>query len=379
MPILGKTLMNIGSQLPDIYRTNRRLGEERLDRQRRMEREDTTWEQQQEEYARKKALEREAQTAIEGYESGVKAQTPLPEGQEGPVAPQRSRYELGMESGLPRYQNVSPEVKGLWGAISDEEKRQKGMTGGVLSTYFNQRLNEAKKYYKTKYPEKSDEEVSNLAFEAVQAPSFSVQTTPEGLEKTRQLSESRKMGSLSPTVISAETNKAASTAGAGTKARIESEFETRTEIPGSFKSSQYEAGNYAHRIDQSESVLSSLTNEGFDPGAWYNKIKSADAANAIKDPKQRKYAQAMRNFINATLRRESGAAIAESEFTNAHKQYFAQLNDDPETLAQKAENRARVLDAFKAEAGGAYDQIKGKQKARSKPTDFDSFWNEVNK
>jgi len=122
MPILGKTLMNIGSQLPDIYRTNRRLGEERLDRQRRTEREDKTWEQQQEEYARQKALEREAQSAIEGYESGVRAQTPLPEGQEGPVAPQRSRYELGMESGLPRYQNISPEAKGLWGAVEEEEK-----------------------------------------------------------------------------------------------------------------------------------------------------------------------------------------------------------------------------------------------------------------
>lgn len=149
----------------------------------------------------------------------------------------------------------------------------------------------------------------------------------------------------------------AATAGATTTARTVAENITKQGIPGSFEQNKYTAANYANRIKQSEDGLSKLFESGFKPEAWYNKIKSPDALNAIKDPNQQMYAQAMRNFINATLRRESGAAIAESEYTNANKQYFPMLNDSPEVLAQKAENRMRVFDAFKVEAGGAYDQV----------------------
>jgi hypothetical protein len=50
--------------------------------------------------------------------------------------------------------------------------------------------------------------------------------------------------------------------------------------------------------------------------------------------------QAQRDFINSVLRRESGAVISPSEFENARQQYFPQYGDSPETLAQKAANRA---------------------------------------
>ncbi len=59
----------------------------------------------------------------------------------------------------------------------------------------------------------------------------------------------------------------------------------------------------------------------------------------IKSQKYKQVEQAQRDFINATLRRESGAAIADSEFENAQKQYFPQLGDTKEVVKQKQRNR----------------------------------------
>ena len=66
---------------------------------------------------------------------------------------------------------------------------------------------------------------------------------------------------------------------------------------------------------------------------------------------QQQVEQAQRNFINALLRQESGAAIAESEFANAQKQYFPQAGDSPELIKQKAENRQTSINALKVQAG----------------------------
>ena len=44
----------------------------------------------------------------------------------------------------------------------------------------------------------------------------------------------------------------------------------------------------------------------------------------LKTDERQMFEQAERNFINAILRQESGAAIADSEFNNARKQYMPQ-------------------------------------------------------
>ena len=63
--------------------------------------------------------------------------------------------------------------------------------------------------------------------------------------------------------------------------------------------------------------------------------------------------QAQADFINAVLRRESGAVISDSEFANAAKQYFPQPGDKDEVLEQKRQNRATTLLGFEREAGPA--------------------------
>lgn len=73
--------------------------------------------------------------------------------------------------------------------------------------------------------------------------------------------------------------------------------------------------------------------------------------NALVPQNYQKFDQAQRDFVNAVLRRESGAAISQSEFENAQKQYFPQPFDGPEVLAQKAANRKLAIQSL--EASGA--------------------------
>lgn len=66
--------------------------------------------------------------------------------------------------------------------------------------------------------------------------------------------------------------------------------------------------------------------------------------------------QARRNFINAQMRRESGAVISDEEFDNANKQYFPQPGDGPEVLEQKRQNRQTVIDGMARDSGPTYGQ-----------------------
>jgi hypothetical protein len=65
-------------------------------------------------------------------------------------------------------------------------------------------------------------------------------------------------------------------------------------------------------------------------------------------PKEfQKFDQAQRDFVNAILRRESGAVISDSEFANAAQQYFPQPGDTPEVIEQKAQNRAIAIEGIR--------------------------------
>ena len=59
--------------------------------------------------------------------------------------------------------------------------------------------------------------------------------------------------------------------------------------------------------------------------------------------------QSQRDFVNAVLRRESGAAISNSEFDNARQQYFPQIGDDDKVIEQKRRNRELATRGILAE------------------------------
>lgn len=75
------------------------------------------------------------------------------------------------------------------------------------------------------------------------------------------------------------------------------------------------------------------------------------AGNAMLSPNQQRVEQAQRDFVNAVLRQESGAAIGQSEFLNAQRQYFPQPNDSKEVIEQKRRNRELAIAGFERSAG----------------------------
>lgn len=79
-----------------------------------------------------------------------------------------------------------------------------------------------------------------------------------------------------------------------------------------------------------------------------------NAPNWLQSPLGKRFNQASGEFINAALRRESGAAISASEYERFGKIYFPQTGDDEPTLQQKAQSRQAVMDSLKREAGNAY-------------------------
>jgi hypothetical protein len=84
---------------------------------------------------------------------------------------------------------------------------------------------------------------------------------------------------------------------------------------------------------------------------------------------QQKTLNARVNFITAVLRKESGAAIAESEFATAEKLYFPAPGDPPSVVAQKQAARQQALKGIKTQAGpGAKTIDAGMPDATNAPT-----------
>ena len=84
------------------------------------------------------------------------------------------------------------------------------------------------------------------------------------------------------------------------------------------------------------------------------------AANASISPKAQLRDQAERDFTNAVLRQESGAAINKDEFENARRQYFPRVGDSPEVIKQKAANRATAIQGFTISSGPGAKNFKPK-------------------
>lgn len=116
---------------------------------------------------------------------------------------------------------------------------------------------------------------------------------------------------------------------------------------------QGKSGLFASRMAEAEPVLTRLANTN----TLGEKAKAAIpiAGNFLVSNDYQQLDQAKRNFINATLRQESGAAINQQEFVNAEKQYFPQPGDQPDVISQKAANRRTAINAMQQAAGPAYE------------------------
>lgn len=123
---------------------------------------------------------------------------------------------------------------------------------------------------------------------------------------------------------------------------------------------QAKANIFGGRMTESDKVLRELEDKGVtNSGLMKNTVQGAlgltpfigdklsDAAGSVlntvpvigPNSAQQRVEQARRDFINAVLRKESGAVISPQEFSNAERQYFPQPGDSKEVLEQKRRNR----------------------------------------
>jgi hypothetical protein len=114
---------------------------------------------------------------------------------------------------------------------------------------------------------------------------------------------------------------------------------------------------FLKRALSAEKELSALEAEGT---SMWNKAAGTlplGAGNYVVSEGAQKFNQAKRNFINAVLRRESGAVISPEEFENANQQYFPQPGDGDEVIAQKRKNREDAIAGFEIGSGPAAKRV----------------------
>jgi hypothetical protein len=81
--------------------------------------------------------------------------------------------------------------------------------------------------------------------------------------------------------------------------------------------------------------------------------------NRLLSAAGQQYAQALATYTEARLRKESGAAIPESEFATDRKTISRQANDKPELKEQKRATRRRTAEGVGYASGPAYEEFYG--------------------
>ncbi len=144
--------------------------------------------------------------------------------------------------------------------------------------------------------------------------------------------------------------------------------------------SQGKASLFASRMDKANRIMGELAASGTDkPSVIKNTLESVPliggalgrAGNFVASEPQQRLEQSQRDFVNAVLRQESGAAISPSEFESAQKQYFPQPGDSEGVIAQKAGNRATAIQGMALQSGpGAAKLGVGGRPGASTPGNF---------
>jgi hypothetical protein len=127
--------------------------------------------------------------------------------------------------------------------------------------------------------------------------------------------------------------------------------------------SQAKANLFGSRMKEADRILGDLEGQ-YSPAAVNATTAAGNVpiiggftgymANSMLGTKGQQAEQARRDFVNAVLRRESGAAISPSEFDSANKQYFPQPGDSPAVIMQKARNRQLAIAGMQAEVPGGF-------------------------
>jgi hypothetical protein len=135
------------------------------------------------------------------------------------------------------------------------------------------------------------------------------------------------------------------------QARVEADTAEITKGAGA---DQGKAASFYTRALESNSVYDGLKVGAPSAGREIAKsILPGMVVNHFTDSSRQQAEAAERNFIAATLRYESGAALPPSEFVSQRKTFFPEPGDSPETIALKERFRKNAIDGLRISAGPA--------------------------
>ena len=143
--------------------------------------------------------------------------------------------------------------------------------------------------------------------------------------------------------------------------------------------SQANAYIFAGRMKYNQEQLDRLEAQGFNPATVSESLLMATLPEVGKTTQQKLYIAAKANWVAANLRKESGAAIAESEYRNAYEQYFPKVGDSAEVIAYKrnlrqlAERDMRDAAMGTQAMGDSYRTLPANKIYRSKKERDDAF------
>lgn len=138
----------------------------------------------------------------------------------------------------------------------------------------------------------------------------------------------------------------------------------RLGAPGAAKATEAhtKAAQFLGRMLEAEREYATVPADSRDartvPGQWLHE-NLPGLENTFNSGDRQMSDQAARNFIAASLRQESGAAISAEEYRNQYRIFFPMPGDGPEVIAQKSRARAQAIEGFRIAAGPLAERAAG--------------------
>lgn len=124
---------------------------------------------------------------------------------------------------------------------------------------------------------------------------------------------------------------------------------------------QGNATAFAMRAQQSHDLLNQIEGAGFNPASLDPRNLAAGHKwlNLVAPEAAQQYNAAKQNFVTAVLRKESGAAISQSEFDKEDQKYFPQPGDAKSVVEQKRRARELAIKTLAIQAGPGSKNLSG--------------------
>ncbi len=127
---------------------------------------------------------------------------------------------------------------------------------------------------------------------------------------------------------------------------------------------QSKAVMFTTRMAAMDDQLNASTYDPTGKGAAFDRWATSDGwtsgmlTNWMASDGGQTYINQGKNFVAATLRKESGATITEEEWKQGQNLYIPMPGDSKDVVEQKAYNRQLAIEGMKAEAGDAMGRVK---------------------